>query len=481
MRRATPSAAPTSSSYLTARRCAATLSEATAAVSVLKLDSVMVSGKDLKKAYLAQVREHHPDKGGSEAKMKEITTSYELLKSLSATERRSFVSQAGNARGMPRDPHARPGKPRRGEQQNANAYDFQNAYRQRYEERHKPYYAHDPAREQYHDPHDNSAPYGSKAQFRREFHQVTNLPYKVMVVRAVAVYAAGCFIFFVGYRRYRDYIHDDGWALSREHYMADQAQQQDRMRAELRERYGDQERRHQQRNLERRQAKEKFKKTLSAAEERELKAEQVPMSRLAAADRASWPILRDDGSQGAIFRVPSDPVGITYYELPEAAAPPTGGRLPPVDPQHARVAAANGAARPGKWNNAAALEQSREDPAEQETSMRRRIRAAAGATGAPMSIDEVTFDPTAPPSMRHRRQPAQPERHQSTMHDGLVSRGQRRQGADGGTAVNVNVTASGGAQYQPPANNKGMVPVVPSDSRSRAAEGVVGVRHYAPE
>jgi curved DNA-binding protein CbpA len=71
--------------------------EITAAAKVLNVSGSSVYGKDLKKAYLAQVREHHPDGGGSEAKMKEITTSYELLKSLSDAERRSFAALSRRA------------------------------------------------------------------------------------------------------------------------------------------------------------------------------------------------------------------------------------------------------------------------------------------------------------------------------------------------------------------------------------------------
>jgi hypothetical protein len=59
--------------------------EVSRALAALALPAVERDGKALKTAYLAQVREHHPDHGGSEAKMVEINTAYDLLKALTTS------------------------------------------------------------------------------------------------------------------------------------------------------------------------------------------------------------------------------------------------------------------------------------------------------------------------------------------------------------------------------------------------------------
>ena len=50
--------------------------------------------KAFKKKYLDLVRKNHPDRGGSEDKMKDITTAFELLSNLSEFDKKEFNTKS---------------------------------------------------------------------------------------------------------------------------------------------------------------------------------------------------------------------------------------------------------------------------------------------------------------------------------------------------------------------------------------------------
>ncbi len=297
--------------------------EITAALATLNISIVDVSDtKEFKKKYLALVRQHHPDRGGNEEKMKDLTTAYDLLSSLSETERKEYLGRtkygygagAGGGGQQPTNRATRqqraPGQQRYGH----STYDFQDMYRRQYEDGFQygsggrttqTTYRGQQHRADEQDPFAkwrNSGPFASPgANWSRAFYQAQRTPPSVIFVRLIVAY--GFFVvLFVAFQRMRDDLsNQDGWSIAQQNSRADRMQQIYDSRSEFLERLKN-------RDMVKRMEveRDKERRVFDYAARR-----QGELSRM---EFSSFPPLPGDGSMGSVFKVPADPVGILYFE-----------------------------------------------------------------------------------------------------------------------------------------------------------------------
>jgi curved DNA-binding protein CbpA len=294
----------------------ASYSEIQQALSTLKVD---ISTRDapLKKAYLDLVRQNHPDKGGSEAKMKEITTSYNLLKGLSNADRKSYQSSKSNY-----GPGAHQQADMQGRQRQTsynNPHDAHDAYRKKYEQQTRGYYKYDPQTGNYKNAYADrmaSNPWQA-GPFPQAGRDLRHLPFASLLFRALVVYTTVSLVFLVMYRGYKDYTHDDGWVASQAAWRNERIDQLNAIRHEARQRVKDRE----EGALERRR-----QDSVTAREQRALDYAKRREQEMMSADHGAFPRLNPEGLEGLIMRDYNDPAGIAYYvpPLPNGAPPFSG-------------------------------------------------------------------------------------------------------------------------------------------------------------
>jgi curved DNA-binding protein CbpA len=310
--------AASSSPYLTSRRHLrpASYSEIQQALSTLKVD-VSVKDAALKKAYLDLVRQNHPDKGGSEAMMKEITTSYNLLKGLSESDRKSFTTSHNYGPGATSSTAAGGFTRQRQPQYGSNPHDAHDAYRRKYEQQSRGYYRYDPQSGTYQNQYAGHANPFQHGPFPNVARDLRALPLPMLFFRALCVYSAFCVVILMTYRMYKDYTHDDGWAASQAAFRNERIESLQRMRQEARDRAMEREKE----NLERRRAD-----TMSTREQRALDYARRREHEMTSADHGAFPRLNPEGLEGLVMRDYNDPVGIAYYvpPLPNGAPPFSG-------------------------------------------------------------------------------------------------------------------------------------------------------------
>ena len=298
------------------------------------------SDKDLRKKYLDLVRQNHPDRGGSESKMKEITSSYDLLSSLSAQERKSFDESTRYASGAKRNTgsttssagsHSRPSgyatnttTERAKARKYQSAYDFQNTYRERYEkEQQKAYYAGQNANTGWR--HGDAGferpnPFQS-SQMGRMVQQQVSAPIINSIMKGILLYIIVSSIFFSIYRSRLDEQHERGWSAQSRYAQADRG---DRFTTDHANEYRTNIRDWDRSPFAYNDPRQQRVMDYAAKRARELKN----------ADFASWPKLAEDGREGILFKRHQDPVGVTHYfpkpyprpnDIPQACAVGLGG------------------------------------------------------------------------------------------------------------------------------------------------------------
>jgi len=291
-------------------------SEIQQAMATLKVD-ISVRDAALKKAYLDLVRQNHPDKGGSEAKMKEITTSYNLLKGLTESDRKSFRSSKTNY-----GPGAHQQADMQGRKRQTsynNPHDAHDAYRRKYDQQTRGYYRYDPQTGNYNNAYADrmaSNPWGA-GPFPQAGRELRHMPFGAMLLRALVVYTAVSFVVLALYRSYKDYTHDDGWAASQAAWRNERIDQLNELRYEARQRIRDRE----QGAMERRRMD-----TVTAREQRAMDYARRREQEMQSADHGAFPRLNAEGLEGLVMRDYNDPPGIAYYvpPLPNGAPPFSG-------------------------------------------------------------------------------------------------------------------------------------------------------------
>ena len=198
--------------------------------------------KTLKKCYMELVKKHHPDKGGCPEKMKTITHAYDVLKGLSISERANFSNQFG---GAPRKasggggarPSQQPGAGSTNYNRGAGsaAYDWQKMYDEQAKSRDFSY--------QYSKGHHgNPFGMGGNNAFRSAMGQtrwqLLRTPLSTIIWRITVAYFIITLFFMAFYRRYRDYLHDDGWRASESLSRKEQMEDMYRMRTEIIDKLG---------------------------------------------------------------------------------------------------------------------------------------------------------------------------------------------------------------------------------------------------
>jgi hypothetical protein len=291
----------------------ASYSEIREALNTLKVD-INVKDAPLKKAYLDLVRANHPDMGGSEAKMKEITTSYNLLKGLSESDRKGFKTSNNYGPGMGGSSHTE----RSRTPQYNNPHDAHDAYRRKYEQAPpRGFYRYDAQSGNYENAYRGRSNPFEHGPFPNAMKDIRGTPFPILFFRALLAYTAFSFLFLVMYRSYKDYTHDDGWAASQAAWRNERIETLQQIRSEARDRAREREREH----LERRRTD-----TSASREQRAMDYARRREHEMTSADHGAFPRLNPEGLEGLIMRDYNDPVGIAYYVPPLTnGAPPFSG------------------------------------------------------------------------------------------------------------------------------------------------------------
>jgi curved DNA-binding protein CbpA len=256
--------------------------------------------KALKKTYLTLVKKHHPDRGGSVEMMKNLTTAYDLLTSMTEGERRDYADRlSGGAAGRPRTTFTRANAPPR-----PGGYDFNDAYtRNAANQTFRGGMGGRPLRP---DPFAARAGEGMHP-FVAAMGRVRRWPSSKIIFRGLMMYLViGSMAFYV-LRSYRDYLQQDGWSAAKHYERHTRMQQMQEQRSEIMERVRN-------RDLHTRFENERER------ERRIWEAQQAQKQRAAVQLRdmelASWPPLPADGSLGSVYKIPTDPPGVAYFEPP---------------------------------------------------------------------------------------------------------------------------------------------------------------------
>lgn len=293
-----------------------THAEITVALNSLKCSITDVGDqKEFKKKYLALVRQHHPDRGGSEEVMKNLTTAFDLLTSLSDSERREYLQrQKYGATSGPSGPTSKPYKSaayQRQTTQTQTAYEFQDMYRRHYEEtgsasstsaNYNTYKGQTATNDPFKFWRGGMYTAGT-GSYDRTFHQMGRQAPSAIFFRAMFVYGV-LVMLFIGYQRMRDDYHNEhGWATANVNARNDRLQQIYDARSDFLDRLKNREviaRMERERENERR--------VFDYASRRQQELNRMEFQ--------SFPPLPTDGSMGTVFKVPADPVGILYFEPP---------------------------------------------------------------------------------------------------------------------------------------------------------------------
>lgn len=291
-----------------------THSEVTAALAQLNVSISEISDqKEFKKKYLALVRQHHPDRGGNEETMKNLTTAFNLLTCLTDGERKEYFQRTQHATSSATSRATRQARPAPNQQRTGHSsYDFQDMYRRQYEDGFQ--YGssgrttHQTYRGQQQDNNDQwnkfwrGGPYsGTTGSFNRSYHQMQRMPPSVVFFRLIIAYGIFVIIFVMAQRMRDDMNNEQGWNVAQQHGRADRMQQIFDSRSEFLERLKN---RDMLKNME--MEREKERRVFDYAARR-----QSELSRM---EFSSFPPLPSDGRLGSVFKVPADPVGILYFE-----------------------------------------------------------------------------------------------------------------------------------------------------------------------
>lgn len=276
---------------------------------------------DLKKKYIDQVRKNHPDKGGSEEKMKTITIAYKLLRGLSDHDKKQFKTQHNYGPGMAKQQQADAQRQRRTSWD--NPYDMHDAYRRRYESQQQQQrtgktYSYDPDTGHYNtDAYQRRTNMYADSPFYHTQMQMRNMSARAMMFRAMMFYFVTSFCVLVFFRMWKDYTHEEGWAASTAAMRAERMAQLTRLRDEAAASKQDNDRDYfMKRRVDLAKAREDRAMDYAKRREREM----------VAADHGCFPKLRDDGTEGLIMRDYQDPIGVAIYQPPLLnGAPPFAG------------------------------------------------------------------------------------------------------------------------------------------------------------
>lgn len=302
----------------TARRFAAraTYSEITAALNTLGVTiNDIKDTKGFKKKYLDLVRTNHPDRGGSEEKMKDITTAFELLSNLTDFDKKEY-STKNKYSGGSSNPARNAAYQQRASQQQS-AYDFQDMYRKQYESgnmnpgggRTSSNYGTYQGQTQTNDPYGHwrgGAQTGSgetTGNFSRTMYQARRLPTSILFFRALVAYSVVVMFVVIVQRAQDDYTNQSGWAAANKQARQDRLEQIFESRQEFIDKLRDRDVRQ---RMEKEKQKEKRMYDYAAQRQAELNRMEF----------GSFPPLPTDGRLGSVFKIPADPVGILYYEPP---------------------------------------------------------------------------------------------------------------------------------------------------------------------
>ncbi|ORC86590.1 uncharacterized protein TM35_000271800, partial [Trypanosoma theileri] len=337
------------STTLTARRFAAgvgrrpTYTEISDACSTLGVE-VDCDAKQLKKIYRDLVKQNHPDAGGDEATMSRITVAYERLSGLSQLEKEQFKVQRDAYRGG-----SYYGTAAAGSSSSSSSSSGSGAYSNRYYRTStgNPMYAHrssgsthsfyDTANGDYfrqgaanphgyytyqqrnqsysNNPFSSSHPFSFNAQIQRAW----SMSMGSILLRGFVIYLGISMILLLLYRRYRDWVHDDGWKMSESLARHEQLSEMHRIRQELNERI-----------RAAREAAAAHNNTMPAivsngdmstdyntimnSKERELRALEYARRRQMSMSEEvrGWPQFGED--KGKLIRRAQDPPGIVFFE-----------------------------------------------------------------------------------------------------------------------------------------------------------------------
>ncbi|KAG8347499.1 hypothetical protein ERJ75_000753000 [Trypanosoma vivax] len=206
--------------------------EVAEACSVLGVD-VDCDGAYLKKVYRNLVQKNHPDAGGDAALMSRITVAYNRLKSLSKLEKEQFKLQKNMYRGGSHyhgngsdnmntrysrgEPSYRTsaGHAAQDSRDKGTTHGFYNTsntehFRQSASQSHGFYTYHNRNNSFAENPFSNANPFSMHAQIRRAW----NLPVGTLLLRGFVAYLGLSILLLLAYRRYRDWLHDDGWKMA---------------------------------------------------------------------------------------------------------------------------------------------------------------------------------------------------------------------------------------------------------------------------
>lgn len=314
---------------VTARRSAGfarpSPSEITRALSTLGV-TISISEKDLKKKYIDLVRLHHPDRGGDEEKMKDLTTSYDLIGGLSESEKQSYQQQLRSGYG----PSSGRGGGGNGNQpfHEQRAYDFAAAYQrhaqQQGQQRSRPlHYRYTPEEsEKRHQGMENL--FRNSGPMSGVLSRLQRTPLYIVLMRALVAYLVFSSLLLLMYRSYMDRASAEGWnslhSTARYERMEDLFRTRQEQLERLRE-GGD------RRSILGRKddvERNKERRAMEYAEQR--------VQDLRKLETQSWPTLPADGALGCLLKDPKDPLGITYFEpqLPASLAASTSASQPPA-------------------------------------------------------------------------------------------------------------------------------------------------------
>ncbi|RHW70974.1 chaperone protein DNAj [Trypanosoma brucei equiperdum] len=240
----------TSRRFASAGQRAPTYDEVRDACSVLGVD-VDSDPKHLKKIYRGLVQKHHPDAGGDAAAMSRITVAYNRLKDLSKLEREQFKGQQATYRGGSYHYSSRAGSSgngtpsydtsgryaAQGSHDAGTSYDYRGASNADYFKQtanpRRGFYTYKQSDRSFTDnPFSTSNPFSMHAQVRRAW----NMPMSSILLRAIVAYLGICVLFLLAYRRYRDWMHDDGWKMAESFARHERLAELQRLRQEMNDR-----------------------------------------------------------------------------------------------------------------------------------------------------------------------------------------------------------------------------------------------------
>ncbi|KAH9599962.1 DnaJ domain [Trypanosoma melophagium] len=232
-----------------------TYTEISEACAVLGVE-VDCDAKQLKKIYRDLVRKNHPDAGGDEATMSRITVAYERLNGLSKLEKEQFklqrdayrggsyytsaaASSSSSSGGGHGGSHYRTatGNPMYGHYSSGTRHGFYDTansdyFRQGHANSHGHYTYQQRNRSYAENPFSATYPFSFNAQIQRAW----SMSMGSILLRGFVMYLGISMILLLLYRKYRDWVHDDGWKMSESLARHEQLSEMHRIRQELNER-----------------------------------------------------------------------------------------------------------------------------------------------------------------------------------------------------------------------------------------------------